>query len=294
MISDSYPLVKIIEQSRNVHDFRMEYSAGWEQSYLLSSDYHIDNPKSKRDLIFKHLKEARNRGALVLMFGDIFCLMQGKGDRRGNKSSILPQHNKENYIDAVINEAIDILGEYADHIGLITPGNHETQILKFHETNPTERLVQGINSKYKPGQPVKMGGYMGYCRFLFSNVGNTSGRSSKKLFYAHGHGGGGEVTKGIIQSQRRAAYIADADFVVSGHVHDSVVSEWPKVRLSASGKIEHFTQHHIILPSYKEEFEDGFGGWHVERGAPPKPLGAQWLKFYYRNESIHHELVRAH
>jgi hypothetical protein len=33
----------------------------------------------------------------------------------------------------------------------------------------------------------------------------------------------------------------------------------------------------VRTPGYKEEYQDGYGGFHVERGAPPKPVGAAWL-----------------
>jgi hypothetical protein len=35
--------------------------------------------------------------------------------------------------------------------------------------------------------------------------------------------------------------------------------------------------HLAIVGCYKEEYEDGFGGWHVERGAPIKPTGGRIL-----------------
>ena len=35
----------------------------------------------------------------------------------------------------------------------------------------------------------------------------------------------------------------------------------------------------------KEEYQDGSKGWHIERGAPPKPLGGRWLELKpYRDE----------
>ena len=27
---------------------------------------------------------------------------------------------------------------------------------------------------------------------------------------------------------------------------------------------------------------DGYGGWHIERGGPPKPTGAVWLRMSVR------------
>jgi hypothetical protein len=42
-------------------------------------------------------------------------------------------------------------------------------------------------------------------------------------------------------------------------------------------KIKARNVHQIRTSTYKEEYEDGFGGFHIERGRPPKPLGSMWL-----------------
>ena len=34
----------------------------------------------------------------------------------------------------------------------------------------------------------------------------------------------------------------------------------------------------MLTGTYKEEYGEGAYGWHVERGAPPKPLGGRILK----------------
>jgi hypothetical protein len=34
----------------------------------------------------------------------------------------------------------------------------------------------------------------------------------------------------------------------------------------------------MLTGTYKEEYEDGHHGWHVERGAPPKPIGGRILR----------------
>jgi hypothetical protein len=33
----------------------------------------------------------------------------------------------------------------------------------------------------------------------------------------------------------------------------------------------------MLTGAYKEEYEDGSKGWHIERGAPPKPMGGRIL-----------------
>ena len=37
----------------------------------------------------------------------------------------------------------------------------------------------------------------------------------------------------------------------------------------------------MITGTYKEEYDGGFMGWHVERGAPCKPVGSRLLKLHY-------------
>jgi hypothetical protein len=34
----------------------------------------------------------------------------------------------------------------------------------------------------------------------------------------------------------------------------------------------------MLTGTYKEEYGEGTHGWHVERGAPPKPLGGRILQ----------------
>jgi hypothetical protein len=49
------------------------------------------------------------------------------------------------------------------------------------------------------------------------------------------------------------------------------------------------------VPPYKEEYEDGFGGWHVTIGKPPRRLGAWWLRFYCcrREPILLYDVIRA-
>ena len=70
----------------------------------------------------------KKKNGYIIVTGDLFCLMQGKYDKRSSKSDILPQHNKNNYLDAVIDEAIELLTPYAHNILLLSKGNHETSV----------------------------------------------------------------------------------------------------------------------------------------------------------------------
>jgi hypothetical protein len=109
----------------------------------------------------------------------------------------------------------------------------------------------------------------------------STGRSSLRLKYYHGSGGGGPVTRGVISTNRQSVYLPDADFVLNGHVHDAYYVPIQRERLNSSLRVRQDTVHFIRVPGYKDEYAEGAGGWHVERGGPPKPLGAAWLRFTY-------------
>jgi UDP-2,3-diacylglucosamine pyrophosphatase LpxH len=98
-----------------------------ELSVLLISDVHLDNTKSRRDLLKKHLKEVESKNGIVISGGDLMDLMQGKLDRRSSKSSLMDIH-KIAYIDDVIDDCSETLSQY-DLSYILLDGNHETSVL---------------------------------------------------------------------------------------------------------------------------------------------------------------------
>lgn len=250
------------------------YKAGQEWWFLLRADVHHDNPKCDQAMEKKHLEQAKDRGAGVLTFGDYFCAMQGKWDKRSSKDSIRPEHQCGNYLDALVREAADFNVPYAANHVLFSDGNHETSIRLRHETDLVERLCATMHDR--TGASIQHGGYTGFVRFQWA-FGNH--RESVTLWYTHGYGGGGPVTKDMIQAHRQRNYIGDADIMVSGHTHDSWTDSHMRVRLNHHHQIEQVRSRYIKLGTYKDAWADGAGGWELEKGHPPKPKGAWWLKF---------------
>ena len=267
-----------------------EYKGGWEQWYLLSSDRHWDNPHSNWKLQKTHLEKARERNAKILDFGDLFCVMQGKYDRRASKTDLRPIHQVDNYLDAVVNTAVDWFSPYADMFALVAEGNHESAIRRHHETDLIERFVTTLN--YKNGTQLTKGLYTGYVKFSFKKQKSRERQTPVVLNYSHGYGGGGPVTRGVIQTNRKAVYLPDAQICVSGHIHENWQISIPRERMNQQGNLYLDEQEHICLPTYKEEYLSG-ENYHRERGRPPKPLGAWWLRFYFENQKIKHEFIRA-
>ena len=263
----------------NVHTLRFEnIKAGWEQWALLTGDRHHDNLHTRHDLEREHLEQAKARKAFVLDVGDSFCAMQGKYDPRADQSQLRPEDRGNNYLDNLVKNAAAFYGPYAHLFTVWGQGNHETSILNRHNTNLTDRLVHRLNSD--GGGQCFVGGYGGWLALQFVLWGTQTARINLK--YHHGAGGGGPVTRGVIDTNRQAVYLPDADIVVNGHSHDQYYLPIARERLTMDGKVSRDIVHFIRTGTYKDEYGDGSKGFHIEKGRPPKPLGAVWLRFYVR------------
>jgi len=149
------------ELGRNVHQItftgKSREGSGW---ILLRSDAHHDNPSSDNKLEEKHLQQALDRGAAVIDNGDAFCAMQGRWDKRSDKSALKPEHQVDDYLDALVSTYADFLEPYASQFAVWGTGNHETGILKHHETNLTTRLVERLRTKTEA--KIYEGSYTGW------------------------------------------------------------------------------------------------------------------------------------
>jgi hypothetical protein len=185
-------------------------------------------------------------------------------------------------MDAIVDDAVQWYTPWADLLWLMTYGNHETSILGRHETNLIERLAQTLRDR--TGAPCFVTGYTGWVKFQFVEANATM--TARTLWHMHGYGGGGPVTADNIQAQRQNAYIEGADIMWSGHVHERWAREFIKVGIDQEGEVKHRSSWYIKSPTYKDEYGSGTGGWHIETGKPPKPLGAWWLKMTYSRRHV--------
>lgn len=256
----------------------------------LLSDLHWDNPKCDRNLLKKHLDYCLEHDIKVMLNGDTFCLMQGKFDPRRSKKDIRPEHNKPNYLDAVIEDAVEWFSPYASILTVIGYGNHETGIIKNVETDPLQRFVDLLN--YKCNSNVITGGYGGWLVLNINESENTTRRTSVKIKYFHGSGGGGIVTKGALNLTRMLEMAEGFDVFCMGHIHEnSSRNDVREELITTAGNFEiRLKQIHLaITGTYKEEYSEGYMGWHVERGAPPKPIGGRILNIYVNRERTSNE-----
>jgi hypothetical protein len=268
--------MNLIKHEKNIHELRVDGS-----SFRMGmfSDIHWDNPKCDWNLL-KHDLDYCLKNEIPIMFnGDTFCLMQGAFDFRKMKSDIRPEHNNARYFDSIVETAVDFFLPYAHLMTVIGYGNHETSIIKRHETDIIQRFVTLLN--YKAGSNVMTGGYGGWLIVNQLVKAKSNITQATKIKYFHGSGGGGLVTKGALNLTRAMEMYESYDVFTMGHIHENSarndVRDSINFHPSKGYYFNHKQIHSMITGTYKEEYIDGLYGWHVERGAPMKPVGGRLL-----------------
>jgi hypothetical protein len=268
--------MNLIKHEKNIHELRVEGS-----SFRMGmfSDIHWDNPKCDWNLL-KHDLDYCLKNEIPIMFnGDTFCLMQGAYDPRKMKGDIRPEHNNARYFDSIIETAVDFFLPYANLMTIVGYGNHETSIIKRQETDVIQRFVTLLN--YKAGSNVMTGGYGGWLIVNQLVKASSNATQATKIKYFHGSGGGGLVTKGALNLTRAMEMYEGYDVFTMGHIHENSarndVRDSINFHPTKGYYFNHKQIHSMITGTYKEEYIDGLYGWHVERGAPMKPVGGRVL-----------------
>lgn len=256
-----------------MHEVQLE---GNKCTIALFSDIHWDNPQCDRELLEKHLNYCLENSIPIFINGDLLCIMQGRFDRRASKTKLRPEHQTEHYFDSIVETAYEYFKPYAHLICVIGYGNHETSIIKHHETDLLQRLVDYIN--LREGTHIKTGGYSGWIVFRLFHVNN---KASFNMHYHHGLSkGGSPVTKGAIDLTRAMSMYENMDIFTQGHIHQTMTRTDVRDQLvyKQGYKVEPRVITHVITGTYKDEYFKAHGmGWHVERGAEPRNIGGKLL-----------------
>jgi predicted phosphodiesterase len=268
--------MKLKQVSRNSHKLFIDSKKRKHTTKIaLLSDLHWDNPDCDRELLKKHLDYCLENDIKVLLNGDTFCLMQGKYDPRSSKGKVRPEHNTPRYLDAVVETAAEWFEPYASIILVVGYGNHETSILRRQETDVIQRFVALLN--HRANSNVYAGGYTGTLQVKYVY-------GSYNILYFHGSGGGGVVTRGEINLTRLATAYEGFDCLTFGHIHELKETCLRKTYLGSKGLTAREVLG-VVTGTYKDEYKDGYMGWHVERGAPNKPIGGKILEINVKRNS---------
>jgi len=269
----------VLRKARNIHHVDLDFeSRGTTKTFLFISDVHYDSVKCDRSLLHRHLDEAQDIGAGVFIFGDLFDLMQGRFDPRGNYSELRPEYKSCTYVDEVIQDVGERLSKYADVIKFISKGNHETNIEKRMMVSPIDRVAQIINSA---GGHVEVGGYAGW--LCVSAHRNGTSRRRFNIHYHHGWGGNAKRSKGVLGIDIDQKDFPDADLILRGHDHQKWYHPVTIDRINHRMNLEQRSVHHLRLGSYKL-LGDRYAGWAVEKGFATPRLGGWFAELVERTD----------
>jgi len=259
-----------------------DIAAGSQAWVLLRSDAHHDSPFCNRKLERRHLELAKQRDALILDNGDTFDAMQGRFDPRSALDEIREEDRCDNFYGSIVEHAAEDYLPYAKQWAMIGKGNHERAVLKKANIDLISNLVYRLNSEGNAN--IQVGGYFGYVILRFRM--NKTKIQTYRIRYHHGAGGGAPVTRGVIQTNRQAVFLPDANIVWNGHNHQNYVLPISRERVNARGKIYNDILWFLRTPGYKDERKrsEGYSG---ELNSGPTPLGCVWLNFKMRNDKMH-------
>lgn len=250
-------------------------NTGTAAQLLFIGDLHWDHAKADRKAIKTVLDQALERDAAIVLLGDALCLMQGRDDRRSTKGALRPAHATDTYFNTVVDDWCEWFAPYAGNTWIALEGNHCSAVRTRHEIDVTRMWVGRLNAA---GARIEYPGYSTYARV--TNVSSTR-RSGLRFFVHHGYGGGGPVTRGTIQAQRRAVMYPDANWIVTGHIHSSYAVDHEQYRLDHQGRPYVSVQEHYSVGAWKDEYGDGQGGWWVEKGMGPRQKSGWWCQLRY-------------
>lgn len=257
------------DDDENVVLVKVLKKGDWLQDFLMISDAHFDSPYCNRPLLKCLLDDAVSRNAGIFIFGDWYDAMQSREDKRRDKDELEDDFKVSYYVDRLVERSAEFLMPYKDNIIYVAEGNHDTAIKRHLESDIVARLCRELGTIHM--------GYVCFTSFMFSNKGSGSNRYSKDMYYHHGAGGGAIVTKGTMRAQReRSDFVAD--IYVGGHIHESWRMDGTRTQLTTSKKIVTYDTLHCSIPTLKDEWKPR-GGYHVEKGRSPRPIGGMWLRF---------------
>ena len=265
---------------------KIEKIGEWLQDFLMISDAHFDSPYCDRVLLKALLDDAVRRNAGIFIWGDWYDAMQSKEDRRRDKDELEEDYKVSFYVDRLVERSAEFLYPYREHIILVAEGNHDTAIKKHLESDIVARLCRELGAMHM--------GYSCYVSFMFRDRVTGAHRYSKDMYYHHGAGGGAMVTKGTMRAQReRSDFVAD--IYVGGHIHEDWRLFGTRTQLTGSKKIVTYDTLHCCMPTLKNEWKPR-GGFHVEKGRSPRPIGAMTLRFFHNSrkyDNIAFDAMRA-
>ena len=240
----------------------------WEpQGVTIIGDPHTFKTEALTDLQRSDLQEAKDKGDLIVLWGDVTEWIVSSDLKRYNA-----KHNSEvdGYVNKMVRTLADFYEPFVNNIALMKLGNHETAFIKYHHVDPMALLIAELNRRRDQAlEPIRYGGYTCWwiVKFIHKTAnGDRNGSGSVKFWLHHGAGGAAPVTKGAIDRARIQDGIVGADVYVVGHHHTAVSIPTLKETCDDYGNVRRDIVDFIVVPGYSgwEQDAPGLDGYTLD------------------------------
>lgn len=239
------------------------------------SDLHIDESLSKWDELVTLAKRDREAGIkYAVAIGDTANLVLPP-DLRRYRASVQPAELRG--LDDWLDATVDFVSARLQQLGytwlLMTPGNHEDEVLRHYGVDVTRQLAERLNAN--------LGGYSGVLD-LRVRLGVGS-RSLVRILWHHG-AWGGELAKGYLGAQRWFLQHDEWDFGLYGHNHGSRHDVETRVKVNhAARKLVTYQAHLVNLSSAVSSYSDDARITHYaeRKGYRRTPFAPAVLKIWW-------------
>lgn len=263
---------------------------GMGATLCLMSDLHVDSANHDREQLIEDLESAKRIQARISINGDTVDAILPSDRKRHHPAVGRHDPERDDVINQIVRQAVEVLTPYADLIDVISPGNHERSVLKYHHVDITSMIAGALNVHRSPDLPsIHVGSYRGFQVYRLG----TESRSIRTfvIFRHHGLGGSAPVTGGALDLDRIRKDF-DADLYWIGHKHQSIQRAYSRYAVSSHGTVYERRQRAVMSAGYQarivtedpDEYGDiaDFG----EQFYGTSQTGAQWVLLEGKSNAV--------
>lgn len=236
------------------------------------ADMHMDSKKSQLTFLQKVIKKHPN--AYIVFGGDGSDVMQNFGDPRQAKSAMKESLLRDDYINAVVEEAVDFYRPFKEKILAFNLGNHEETQIRRHGIDMIKLIADRLNENNT--HQIICGDLAGWIKIRHDR---HSSRTTKNIYFSHQPISGGNRSKGVLSVDLLKGRYPDADLWICEHIHTSFIIPLKVEKFTDKGKVEYKNKWYIQAPTLKEEFKGKKRGYVHAKTYEATPIGIAILEF---------------
>jgi len=200
------------------------------------------------------------------------------GQRFYDPDVIRPQYKNSDYMFQVQEKMKEMFAPLRDRPGVVVKGNHDD----YQQWSGISQFLASVSG----------GHYLGG-EGMFRINADLTGKTRSLVGYVRHIIGGGRRAGNKVNKAEDMALVADADFYIAGHIHDSFARVSSRFTIPRRGELKLAAKPSvkIIAPSFLHDRLQGFDDYAGKKGLPPTDSGiiaididCENMRFYRREK----------